>query len=51
MGLSSGIPLSVKVTLKSAWRLAMARNHEGLRDIKICLRKKTKRSKGSDIEQ
>ena len=25
MGLSSGIPLSVRVTLKSAWRLAMAR--------------------------
>ena len=25
MGLSSGIPLSVRVILKSAWRLAMAR--------------------------
>ena len=34
MGLSSGIPLSVRVSLKSAWRLAMARNCEGLRKLK-----------------
>ena len=35
MGLSSGIPFSVRVILKSAWRLAMARNREGLRELKL----------------
>ena len=42
MGLSSGIPLSVRVSLKSAWRLAMARNCEGLRKLKSVYGKQAK---------
>ena len=45
MGLSSGIPLSARVSLKSAWRLAMAQNREGLREFKKNLSTENKRIK------
>ena len=45
MGLSSGIPLSARVSLKSAWRLAMAQNREGLRELKKNLSTENKRIK------